>query len=366
MRGYVLLLAVASVALGHPGRVGAGLYNPAEPVRFPQFADGKVQGLGFARFRDLLTDYLSISVELGSSSSLRKHYLGRRDELLAGARSGRLTTTQAVELSACLIRLRQYDEAVQLLTPLAVQERGNFMILANLGTAHQLAGRLDRALTYLEQIDAVWPEQRPGLNADQLKWYRLAEKYHLRLVRSRLKESLRALGARGAQPGQLDELFSAEAGPVRFQGDSGHYEAGKLAARERARLPAEALALVQQLLVWLPGTVPGTEDTRLYWLLGELYNAQGDIAAAGQIFDKCVWTHRFDAADLREHRKIVQAARPEPAAVSSEPTPVAAEPEPSWIPNRRKLLIGGSLAGLVVLVLIYLQLREFLRKRRVS
>jgi len=281
-----------------------------------------------------------------------------------------LTTEETVNLSEYLIRLRQYEEAVQLLTPLAAQERGNFMVLANLGTAHQLSGRLDRALGYLEQVSLAWPKRWPGLSPAQLEWYRLAEKYQLRLVRSRLKESLRQSGKRASYPQGLDELFGSEQRPVRFVAETGRYEAGKLAAVERAKLPSQALALVQQLLFWLPGATPGMEDTRLYWLLGELYNADGDVAAASQILEKCVWSHRFDAPDLREHRKIVQAARPAPAPVAALPSATLPSPatvppdESSWIPDRRKLLIGGAVAALVIVGLVYLQVREFFRRRR--
>src|SRR5262249_9699783 len=67
----------------------------------------------------------------------------------------------------------------------------------------------------------------------------------------------------------------------RFVGESGAFEVGTLAVAEKAKLPPDALDIVQQLLVWLP------DDLRLYWLLGELYNARGgtaNIEAAQLIF----------------------------------------------------------------------------------
>ncbi len=59
---------------------------------------------------------------------------------------------------------------------------------------------------------------------------------------------------------------------------------------------------MQQLLIWLP------EDTRLYWLLGELYNAQGgakNIQSARMIFEELAGFNGLGvrAAELAEHRK---------------------------------------------------------------
>jgi hypothetical protein len=85
-------------------------------------------------------------------------------------------------------------------------------------------------------------------------------------------------------------------------GDSGRYEAGKIAASERAKLPPDAVAIVQQLLIWLP------DDTLLYWQYGELLNANGDVTSAAQVFDDCAWRRRLDSAELKQHRQIVTEA----------------------------------------------------------
>jgi tetratricopeptide (TPR) repeat protein len=337
-------------------------------------ADG-VKALGVTEFRDVMGDAKSIGVApLGQpEGSLRKHYLTRRDELQAKARAGGLTTEEKVNLSEYLIRLRQFEEAVELLTPVAAQERQNFMVFANLATAHQGAGRLDRARSYLEQVKDYWPREWPGWSQQQLDWYRQAEKYHLLLVRLRDRElAMQRPGQPKAAEG-LDPLFTDGKGPVRFVGESGQYEAGKLAAAEQAKLPKDARAVVQQLLLWVPGGAPGAEDTRLYWQLGELYNAAGDISAAAQVFDQCVWNQRFDASDLRSHRKVVQAALPESeplvlqGATADVPTAAPAPAEgPTWLPNTRTLVGVGSVAAVVVVALVYLQIREFRRRRKSS
>ena len=112
------------------------------------------------------------------------------------------------------------------------------------------------------------------------------------------------------------------------------------------------------------------EETRLYWLLGELYNARGYTSMAAQVFDRCVWTHRFPSAELAEHRRIVNEAKTElepiainpPASKPGQQMP-ASLPETRPIDLRNVLLIG-SVAGLVVLGLVYLQVRELIRRRK--
>jgi len=141
----------------------------------------------------------------------------------------------------------------------------------------------------------------------------------------------------------VDELF-----PVKFIGPSGQYEAGKFAEAEKSKLPADAVAVVQQLLLWAP------EDTRLYWLLGELYNARGDLTSADAIFEECVWSRRYNAEPLREHRLIVKEA------IKAQAPPPPPPPE-DWKPSTAKLVIVGVVAGLALLALAYYQARELFR-----
>jgi tetratricopeptide (TPR) repeat protein len=374
MRGLLFAVIAVGISLLSSSYPRAGLYNAAEPLEGPAAAEGGAKALGFSQFQDLLSALLRIGFgqPLGSKQSdspMRTHYLARATELQAMVRSSRITVQERVNLSAYLIRLRKYEDAVQVLEPVAAQERQNFMLFANLATAHQLAGRLDRALAYLQQVKVLWPAAWPGLTKQQLDWFQKAERFHLELV----KDRYRKLAGRGTGPirGQerLDDLFGGRNGPVRFTGEAGRYEAGKLAAVERAKLPVEALAIVQQLMIWLP------EDTRLYWQLGELYNANGDIEAAARIFDDCVGNvRRFSAPDLHAHRLIVQEAKPKATIpVFDLPTnrvdnPAGKTPAsgslPSWLPDFGQLVAVGGFAALAVLALGYFQIREMRRRRR--
>jgi tetratricopeptide (TPR) repeat protein len=374
MRACFVTATVLGISLLSSSLLQAGLYNTAEPIEGPTVAQDGVKALGFSQFEDVLSTLIGIGVQppLGSKQSespKRKQYLARRDELQAKARAGQIPLQERINLSAYLIRLLQYEEAVQMLEPMAAQERQNFMLFANLATAHQLAGRLDRALAYLEQTKDVWPTAWPGLTTEQLKWFGTVEKYHRELVKLRYRELARSPSGRSSAHEKLDDLFHGDRGSVRFVGESGQYEAGKLAAAERAKLPADALALVQQLVLWLP------EDPRLYWLLGELYNANGDLDAAGKIFDDCVGNvRRFSAPDLRAHRVVVQEAKPKVASplldletsragtlAEKRPAPSSV---PSWLPDSRQLVAVGGIAGLAVIVLVYFQVREMRRRRR--
>src|SRR5438094_1487481 len=179
---------------------------------------------------------------------MRREFLAARAKLQAKSRAEGLTEEEKVNLSGCLIRLRQYQEAVDLLTPVATRECRHFMVFANLAAAEQQVGQLERAVSHLEQAQDVWPQELPGLSQEQLRWFRQAEKYHLLLARHRWAQARRSAQS---QP-SLDPLFVKDGQPVLYVGDNGQYEAGKIAASERAKLPPDTLAIVQQLLIWLP------------------------------------------------------------------------------------------------------------------
>src|SRR5205085_858010 len=107
-----------------------------------------------------------------------------------------------------------------------------------------------------------------------------AEELHLKLV------TVRRGQPRTAQT--LDDLFG-----IRYAGDKGEYAPDTLAAAERAKLPADAVALAQQLALWLPA------DGRLLWQLGDLANAFGDVLTAASILDVCVTELSMGDPELR-------------------------------------------------------------------
>src|SRR5262249_29735336 len=297
----------------------AGVYNLAEPPLGPGAAPGEINPLPFRQFRIQLTEVMAIGNPFPTKG--RDHYVASRSALEAKIRAGRAPVQQQINLSAYLLRLRQYEEALRILTPLGIQERGNFLVNANLMTAYQLNGHLDRAFHLLPLVKGGRPPAWQGATKEQLDWYARAESYHQKLIDRRYRESLRH---RSPQPPQtVDDLFDG----VSFVAESGRFEAGKLAAAERAKLPRDAVALVQQLILWLP------DDTRLYWLLGELLNAEGDLANAFAVFDECRREgRRLDAADLRDHRQILKEVLEQAPPAAKVQEEIASLPSPDSPP----------------------------------
>jgi len=87
----------------------------------------------------------------------------------------------------------------------------------------------------------------------------------------------------------------------------GKYRPGQLSTAESKKLPADAVAIVQQLALWLPA------DGRLLWQLGELANAHGDVKTAAAIMDGCVTEFAMNSPELRQHRQLTRAAADEQA-----------------------------------------------------
>jgi hypothetical protein len=115
------------------------------------------------------------------------------------------------------------------------------------------------------------------------------EEAHLKLVRMRQKEPKTTTG--------LDNLFG-----VPFVGALGKPEAGKINPAARKKLPADDVAIVQQLALWLPS------DARLLWLLGELANAHGDVRTAAAILEGVVTEFALTTPEARERRKLYRSA----------------------------------------------------------
>src|SRR5262249_14960861 len=159
---------------------------------------------------------------------------------------------ERIDLSACYLRLDKASAALRVLEAVP-QEQRNFLVLANLATAYQRSGLLERAIPLLEQALKVWPASWPGVTPEQLRWYRRAERYHLTLLKARYQQQLR-------QPGKEADTLDALFPRVRFVGRSGRYEAGELAPEQWDELPPDALQLVTQLVLWLPF------DNPLYWM----------------------------------------------------------------------------------------------------
>src|SRR5262249_39164601 len=272
MRGLQWLTSLGLVLLA--GTVAhAGLHYSGEPI-----AELRSQWRGFLLDQRALRNIAVKSKEGVPANPAREKYLEAAAKLQDAAKQRKLSADEKADLGALFIRLGEIAQAVELLRAAHREHPLHFRIVANLGTAWQLHGDLNQAETCLQQAVRLAPGR-----------LQKAEEYHLRLVRLRQKQ--------GRDASALDDLFG-----VQYAGEEGKYAAGKLAAAQRKKLPADVVALVQRLALWLPA------DGKLLWQLAELANAHGDVRTAAAIMDGCVTEFNMDAAELRRHRQIVRSA----------------------------------------------------------
>ncbi|MCI0459151.1 MAG: hypothetical protein L0Z62_19515, partial [Gemmataceae bacterium] len=341
---------------------------------------------------------------------------------------------QRLNLGAALIRMQKYREAAEVLRPAHLKARGNFFVLANLGMAEfldaQASGQTalqQRGLDNLEAALFAWRKweakkeyrthwlaqvvwqtwlTRMGCDEARLEQYRRAQDYLRKLFRLRSRPRPTPPGGASSLLGEdIEALFTGGAPPrpVRFVGADGKYQAGALAPEEAKKLPADAVDIVQQLLLWMP------HDHRLYWLLGELYNARGEYATAYKIFDEIgglmqvlkrgneafgVETPRLYRWELaqkkdREYRELPQLQRAHwqvireakekadkdllqaDAAPKDKPPPPPVRPPPppkvatdDTFPIDLRSLGVGFGGGVIVAIFGYWQVREVRRRRQ--
>ncbi len=281
------IIAAGILLLGFSTTARAGLYYSGET-----YAELPAQWRGFLLDQRMLRNIAVKPSGNRAASPARLRYEDAAAALEKIGRERKLTAEESADLGAIYIRLGEIGKAVEILRTAQRGHPNHFRIAANLGTAWQLQGDLEQAAVYLQQAVRLAPGK-----------LQKTEEYHLKLVRLRQRAS--KPGSRGPGLG-LDDLFD-----VRFTGENGKYQPGKLAASERKNLPTEAVAIVQQLALWLPADGP------LLWQLAELANAHGDVKITAAIMDGCVTEFGMSAAGLRQHRQLIRAAAEEQAAVTA-------------------------------------------------
>ncbi len=269
----LLLFTTLSFVISWPATCWAGLYYSGEPM-----AELPSQWRGFLLDHQTLRT-LAVPPQPGlPENPLRKQYIKKAEELEKGWRKGNLSADELADLGAIYLRLGRSDKALEVLEKASRQHPRHFRIAANLGTTWQVQGDLQRALAHLQTAVRLAPKE-----------HKEAETYHLKLVLLRLKEK--------KDNTALDNLFNVE-----YISEKGTYKAGKIAEKQKKRLPKGAVAIVQQLCLWFPA------DARLRWQLAEIANAHGDIRVAGNIMDGLVTQYNLRTPELRQHRQVVKLA----------------------------------------------------------
>ncbi len=319
----------------------AGFYDPRQPTS-PLVSDRGIAALPFPIFKDELDAIVRIGDPLLPSKK-RDEALARRKSLLdRGIRT--LTGDELAELGLLQHRLRESDNALQTLTFAMSRDPRNFWVFVHLGSLYQANGQYQDAPNYLATAPSFFPTPWPVQPAAGA-WFKACERMQLLLLRRRLREGYGRGGVRPPPPADVDDLFDG----VRFTGPNGEYTAGAIDPAMKAKLPPDAIATVQQLLLWFP------EDTRLFWLLGELYNADGDIDSASAIFSECVWGRRFNAPALSDHRRTLREAIDER---------VPSQTHVTFLPEGKQLWMVVAGAGTLFALFGYWQVREVLRRFR--
>jgi tetratricopeptide (TPR) repeat protein len=336
---FVLLAGSLVALVSGPGR--ASLYTPDE-LRFtvPVGEDGKARPLRPDEFRTALAVLMN-AVDTKVPAD-REVFLKRIER----AKGKKLSPPETAALAADLLRVGRADEALNALAPRLRDRVPDYFVYTTYANIRAMAGDWAEALRYHQsaQFDSEMPVEVKGLSKAQRDWWeRLDRDYVPHYYRLRLKEADQRRDRSRSEQEKLDEnedvfpLFPVpdrahpNPQPVRFVNEAGEYQPGTLAAVERAKLPPDAIPIVQQLLLWFPN------ENRLYWLLAELYAAEGDFAASFGSFHSIAWGRAYGNRKVfMDHRQAVEAAlnsQPRKASADepllSTPTEPAAPAEPT-------------------------------------
>jgi hypothetical protein len=383
------VFALMGLALLLPGMAAAGVYTTSE--RFEGVIDGSGKVFAdYKKFDDTVTDIRRVQIpELYSLLRQRALLATQLSEKAKGGsdplggrpanpfeRKDLLTEqVQLLDVSAYYLMLDQPSKVIGLLT--RDKLGSNFLLYANLGTALQMNGQYEDARLTLSTARSLWPRDWERLDKDQkhlvvdklgwkqehFDWYRRAEEFHFKLVLLRVQEQ------KEKKTGfTLDNLFGTREAPIAFGMKGGKYQGGDMAEEELKRLPKDALEIVAQLSLWLPN------DDRITWLLAEILNAEGaklkdirqkhaKVSDARDILLSLKMQNK-SSPEIRGHLRVLEEwvvlhrpVMPTPNLDQNQQD--ASNPLPPW-----QIFSVGMAVGIVVALLGYWQVREFVRPRQ--
>ncbi len=346
----------------------AGIYGPEENCYFEFEKDGLPKGLGPVNFRNVLTDILSYDFLPGPSERPSRQKLIDRIQNLEKIKTRPLSGLEIASLTAAEIHLGGIwlDRAMNRLQPLVSDRtQASFVVLSHLSRIHQERMEWDEA--FRKQFSAVYdypfPSNFPQLSELQRKWYQRIEKeVYLPWIRSRLQDSNLS---KQKLIDHIDPIFplknftGSDKSVLEFVGENGEYAVGTIASKQKEKLPEDAIAIVQQMVLWNP------HDARLYWQLGELYNANGDIEAALQVLDDCVAAPRnYSSPSLMKHRAQIRSVI-ENQQKEKEQKKYDEQQQRDQLRQKQlnKIYLVGGFVLVILLGLLYNQWREIVRRR---
>jgi hypothetical protein len=350
----IVLVIGCLTVLASDGR--ASLHHPEDPFAVPMNEKGEPD-LSFETFASRRADLVNAAnpaAPLDDPKTKGRTFRGRmKDRIERLQKLPNRTEQQSVELAVDLLRFGRVNEADE---PLRNLRRG---YIPNITLAHisALQGDWSRAYTFLDiASEEPAPKEFPGLKPAELAW-------QLKINNTALKKlfQLRLAESRGPKRVLEDELPD-RIFDVNFVNAKGEYESGVLAPAEAAKLPPDAIAIVQQLILWFP------HDTRLYWLLAELYAVKGNFATAEKIMDDCTWLLSYgNRKVLMAHREAIKKAAKAKGAAPDEPL-LAPPPPPEEQPAPPAVPFSFSAIwiyfGVVAVVALFALVRAVTRKRK--
>ena len=302
----VAFVVLLGLVFAIPGR--ASLYQPDDPMPFPVAA--VAEPLPFDEFKRrlivVMNQFNPLPLAEGQKNTDRD---GRVQRIADRRKNPKPTTLDKLALASDLLSLNQPDEALTLVKPLDNPRSPDYyLVSATLAHVHAARGEWATAADKMRSVtvfgDAEMPATVKGLSKPQRDWVqKLDRDYVLAYFTLKSKE-----GKIDPETEDVPPLFplverNKPHAPVKFVNDRGEYEPGVIAAAEKAKLPPDAIAVVQQMVLWFPG------DTGLYWLLAELYAAEGQLDEARVILNECVDSRKYSGRRaLMDHRGAVMAA----------------------------------------------------------
>ncbi|HEY1187626.1 MAG TPA: tetratricopeptide repeat protein [Gemmata sp.] len=359
VRYRFIALGVTVVGLLGLSEGRASLHHPDEPLAVPVNAQGVPEPLPFDEFgrrRLVLMNAGNADWPLARphpndpTKMVRSDRGVLKDRIDARLKMAKRTQEESVALAVDLLRFGRPDDADG--TLVGKQRQG---YLGNVTLAHIAAAQASpsdpktrdwsRAFAFLSFANEETPPKTfPGLTPQQLAWQvKLNNGALLKFFRLRMDEARTTHVPENELP---DAIF-----PVDFKNTVD----GALAPAERAKLPPDALATVQQLVLWFP------HDTRLYWLLAEVYAARGEFAAAERIMNECVQSLGYS------NRKVLMQHREAVAKVAKDTAPPPDDPlfgggdkpadlptaQPKWWLTMNAVWVYFGAVGLIALFALY-------------